>query len=122
MAFQNSNIILHHLVINEFYKYIFLYDRYKDGNEILASSRIKTEIKTEGSYTLVIENVEQSDAGSYSVIASNEVNQSSQFFKMDVRVPPRITQGLEKSLEVLEGEKIILKVVASADPPPKVLW
>lgn len=57
--------------------------RYKDGKVVQKDSeRVKMYNEEGGSYELVIEKALLEDAGSYSVVASNELSQSSEFCKV----------------------------------------
>lgn len=57
--------------------------RYKDGKVVQKDSeRVKMYNEEGGSYELIIEKALLEDAGSYSVVASNELSQSSEFCKV----------------------------------------
>lgn len=60
--------------------------RFKDGEEILSSSRHKIiyEEETETA-SLVIKNLNLEDSGEYNIIAKNEVGTDSQFVTLQVK-------------------------------------
>lgn len=78
--------------------------------------------ESNNSYSLVIQKAALADSGSYSVVATNEVSQSSEFLKIQVHTPPKFLRTMEKNIEVGEGGKIMFQVKVAADPPPKVRW
>lgn len=88
---------------------------------MMQSDRIKT-IKEGNLYTLLIGSCELTDTASYSVVATNEVNQSSDFVHVKVHASPKFLKNLEKKLEVSEGAKMVFNVTVSADPAPTVKW
>lgn len=55
---------------------IFLTQRLKDGKELVPSGKYIVE-KTDDSYTLVLPSVTDSDAGQYTVTATNDFGKSS---------------------------------------------
>lgn len=65
---------------------IQLFIRFKDGEEITASSRYKTlyDEETEAA-SLVIKNLSLEDSGEYNIIAKNEVGTASQFVNLHVK-------------------------------------
>lgn len=94
---------------------------YKDGKEIKKDDRIR--IVEEGEKTiLVIEKTILKDTGSYSVVATNEVAQISQFFKIDIHSKPKILEKLGKDKIVSQSEEVILKIKVEAEPAPEVKW
>lgn len=96
--------------------------RYKDGNELSQTDRIKFVKESNNTFSLVIQKSTLSDTGSYSVVATNEISQSSEFFKAEIHTPPKFLKTMEKNIVVGEGGKIEFQVKIAADPPPKVRW
>ncbi|XP_050295068.1 obscurin-like isoform X13 [Anthonomus grandis grandis] len=94
---------------------------YKDGKEIKQTDRIKI-VKEGEKYSLVMEKTSLTDTGSYSVVASNELAQVSQFWKVDVYSKPRVIQKLGESKVVSQGENLELKVQIEAEPRATVKW
>ncbi|XP_066148174.1 obscurin isoform X4 [Euwallacea fornicatus] len=94
---------------------------YKDGKEIKKSERI--EIVKEGEkHSLVVEKTAISDTGSYSIVASNELAQVSQFWKVDVHSKPKIVEKLGPDKVVAQGQDLELKVKVQAEPKAEVKW
>jgi hypothetical protein len=61
---------------------IYEFNRYKDGQLIIASERIKFTELEDGRFQITIERVTLEDTGSYSVVASNAIGQMSEFWKL----------------------------------------
>lgn len=63
-----------------------MFNRFKDGEEIIAGSRHKTlyDEETEAA-SLVIKNLSLEDSGEYNIIAKNEVGTASQFVNLHVK-------------------------------------
>ncbi|XP_060519331.1 obscurin isoform X9 [Cylas formicarius] len=94
---------------------------YKDGKEIKQSERVK--IVQEGEqYSLVLEKTSLKDTGSYSVVATNELAQVSQFWKLDVFSKPKVVEKLGADKQVSQGGNVELKVKIEAEPKAKVTW
>ncbi len=97
--------------------------RYKDGLAIKKSDRMKyvTDEESE-SYTLLIENAVMDDAGTYSVVASNEFSQVSDVCHLSMESPPQFVGTLTKEVETLEGDYVSFSVIVEGDPLPNVKW
>lgn len=94
---------------------------YKDGKEIKQDERIK--IVEEGDeVVLVIEKTVLKDSGSYSVVATNELAQISQFFNINVHTKPKILEKLGKQKIVSQGENFELKVTIESKPEAEIKW
>uniref|UniRef100_A0A336L6B8 CSON000837 protein n=1 Tax=Culicoides sonorensis TaxID=179676 RepID=A0A336L6B8_CULSO len=94
---------------------------YRNGTEITESERVNFTVA--GNYYLLKFNkTELSDAGTYSVIASNELSQSSEFWSLTVFSPPVISKSLESQIDVDEKEDIELSIKSDSYPPPTVRW
>ena len=96
--------------------------RYKDGQMVIESERIKIVKESENSFSLVIERVLIEDSGSYSVVAANSLGQMSEFWSLVANSPPAFLQSLLKNAEVTEGESITFEVKVDGNPKPKVAW
>lgn len=96
--------------------------RYKDGKVIQKSDHVKPYDESSTSYTLIIENSILEDAESYSVVASNELSQTSEFCKVEVLSPPQFISTMEKNVISKEGETIIYQVKVQGEPKPAVKW
>lgn len=59
---------------------------------------------------MVIEKSKLSDSGSYSVVASNEISQISEFFNVKVNSKPKFLEKLGKDVDCDQGDSITLKV------------
>ncbi|KAL1518226.1 hypothetical protein ABEB36_001883 [Hypothenemus hampei] len=94
---------------------------YKDGKEIKQNERVKI-VKEGESYSLVMEKTHLSDSGSYSVVASNELAQVSQFWKVDVYSKPKIVDKLGENKVVSQSEDLELRVKINAEPRAQVKW
>lgn len=95
---------------------------YKDGQLLQDSSRISTKKETNDTYTLTIKQARLDDAGSYSVVAKNEISQTSEFWKFEVKCPPKITKKLGESRVINEGETLNLLIEVETVPEPTVVW
>jgi len=98
--------------------------RYKDGKEITEKEeRFHVVKETTEKYTLVIEKVRLEDSGSYSIVARNEVSQTSEFYKVTVESPPFFTQKMTpRKCEMREGDFATFTVKVDGDPKPRVKW
>lgn len=103
-------------------KFLIIIFRYKDGKELAQSDRVKFIKESNNTFSLVIQKAALSDSGSYSVVATNEISQSSEFFNAEVHTPPKFLRNMEKNIVVGEGGKIEFQVKIAADPPPKIRW
>lgn len=95
---------------------------FKDGQQIEESERISFRKEENDMYTLVIKDAVLDDSGSYSVSAKNEVNQTSEFWNVSVRYPPKITKKLTEPQIINEGDSLTLLIEVEADPKPTVTW
>lgn len=97
-----------------------------NGKEVIENERIKIvrseEVNSRITHTLVISKTELIDAGSYSVIASNELNQTSEFWNVTVNAGPKVVKKLEREYVHGEKEEIIMSVRVDAFPEPTVKW
>lgn len=90
---------------------------------IKKSNRIKyVTDEASDSYTLVIDNAVMEDAGTYSVVASNEFCQVSDVCHISMESPPQFLSTITKELETLEGDYVSFSVMVEGDPLPEVKW
>ena len=95
---------------------------YKNNQQILESDRVTIKKEADDMYTLVIKNACLEDAGSYSIVARNEINETSQFWDLTVKYPPRITKKLGEPRLIEEGDSLTLYIEVESDYPPNVTW
>ncbi|XP_063238451.1 obscurin isoform X6 [Bacillus rossius redtenbacheri] len=95
---------------------------YKDGQPISGSDRVSVRKERSGVYTLSVDKTRLEDSGSYSVVASGDDTQTSEFWKFSVNAPPRFVKGLGKSLDVKEDDTVTLEVKVEGDPRLEVKW
>ncbi|KAG4067668.1 hypothetical protein HA402_005440 [Bradysia odoriphaga] len=73
-----------------------------NGKEIVTNERIKIvkseEVNSKITHTIQISSSELTDAGSYSVIASNEMSQTSEFWNVTVNSGPKIVKEIGKGI------------------------
>ncbi|XP_068917949.1 obscurin isoform X4 [Tenebrio molitor] len=94
---------------------------YKDGKEIKKDERVKV-VEEGDKIVLVIEKTTLKDTASYSVVATNELAQISQFFNINVHTKPKILEKLGKDKIVSQGEKVELKIKIESEPEAEVKW
>ncbi|XP_064214157.1 obscurin isoform X3 [Tribolium castaneum] len=94
---------------------------YKDGKEIKKDERIKVVEENE-KVVLVIEKTMLKDSGSYSIVATNELAQISEFFNLHVHTKPKILEKLGKDKIVSQEEKFELRVKIESEPEAEVKW
>ncbi|XP_046823069.1 obscurin isoform X3 [Vespa crabro] len=95
---------------------------YKDGQLIQESERIKIEKEGSDIYKLVIKSVRIEDAGSYSIVARNEINQTTEIWNLTVKSPPKIRKRLGSIPVIDEGDTLTLLIEVDADPEATVKW
>ncbi|XP_024880175.1 obscurin isoform X3 [Temnothorax curvispinosus] len=95
---------------------------YKDGQLIEESDRIKIIKEGSDTYKLVIKNAKLNDAGSYSIVARNEINQTTEIWKVGIRCPPKIKKGLGEPRVINEGDTLNLLIEVESDGEPTVNW
>lgn len=97
-----------------------------NGKEVVQTERIKIvrseTVNSRSTHSVQISTAELTDAGSYSVIASNELSQSSEFWSVTVNSGPKLVKRLEKEYVHGEREEIIMSVRCDAFPAAKVRW
>ncbi|XP_053986004.1 obscurin isoform X2 [Hylaeus volcanicus] len=95
---------------------------YKDGQEIKENNRISIVKEENDTYKLVLKNARLDDAGSYSIVARNDVNQTTEIWKVRVISPPKIRKGLGEPQILNEGDTLTLFVDVDSQVPPTVNW
>ncbi|XP_055686187.1 obscurin isoform X7 [Lutzomyia longipalpis] len=94
---------------------------FKEGKEIYETERVKFT-SSNGTHSIEFYNATLKDSGAYSVIATNEVSQTSEFWSLTVNSPPKVTKKLGEQIIVGEKEDIVLTVRTDSYPPPTVKW
>nr|XP_029726473.1 obscurin isoform X3 [Aedes albopictus] len=94
---------------------------YKNGKEFKENERIKF-LTAENYHIIKYTPTAAEDAGNYSIIATNEISQATEFWEFTVNAPPRCTYGLPEETIVNEKEDIELFVKAEGNPAPIVRW
>ncbi|CAH1180870.1 unnamed protein product [Phyllotreta striolata] len=94
---------------------------YKDGKVIKQTENIKI-IESGEKHTLQIEKTSLKDSGSYSVVATNELAQVSQFWNLDVYSKPKVTQKMGSEKIISQGQNLELKVKVESEPKSEVKW
>ncbi|XP_015180266.1 PREDICTED: muscle M-line assembly protein unc-89 isoform X4 [Polistes dominula] len=95
---------------------------YKDGQLIQESERIKIEKEGTDIYKITIKSVRVEDAGSYSIVAKNEINQTTEIWNLTVKSPPKIRKKLGTIPIINEGDSLTLLIEVEADPEATVEW
>ncbi|XP_071443882.1 protein Obscurin isoform X3 [Hetaerina americana] len=100
---------------------------YKDGQTVSASATVKIGSKKGStsqsmSHSLTLTSSKLEDAGSYSVVATNDLSQSSIFWKLTVTSPPKFLRTPTPETIIGEGESVTLEARVEGYPTPKVKW
>ncbi|KAL0112245.1 hypothetical protein PUN28_011952 [Cardiocondyla obscurior] len=95
---------------------------YKDSQKIEESDRIKIIKEGSDTYKLVMKNAKLIDAGSYSIVARNEVNQTTDMWKVGIRCPPKIKKGLGEPRVINEGDTLNLLIEVESDGESTINW
>ncbi|KAI4489747.1 hypothetical protein M0804_003929 [Polistes exclamans] len=95
---------------------------YKDGQLIQESERIKIEKEGTDIYNIKINSVRVEDAGSYSIVARNEINQTTEIWNLTVKSPPKIRKKLGTIPVIDEGDSLTLLIEVDSDPEATVEW
>lgn len=97
-----------------------------NGKELTGSDRIVVtkgeEVNQQTAHTVEFKRTELTDAGAYTIIATNEINTTSEYFNLTVLSPPVIVRKLEREYVHGEKEEIIMSFRADAYPEPEVKW
>ncbi|XP_064466282.1 obscurin-like isoform X4 [Ornithodoros turicata] len=92
-----------------------------DGEVIEAGGRYRFLYEDEETITLVIKNVQKSDAGTYSVTAKNELGSADTKCKLIVHSPAAFKKEL-KDVSVMTDQPLKLDVEVQGTPSPDVKW
>lgn len=95
---------------------------YKDGQIIEASDRILIRKEQNDNYTLTIKSCKLEDIGSYSIVAKNEISQTSEFWNFYVKCPPKIKKSMGEPRIINEGDTLTLRIEVETPPVPTVVW
>lgn len=94
--------------------------------DITTSSQVKIETSSEGRSTekVVIEmkNISLTNAGSFSLSATNDLSQTSEFWNCTVHSKPIFITQLEEEYVHGEGENVIMTVRVDAFPEANLVW
>lgn len=97
-----------------------------NGKELKESDRIIVkkgeEVNQQTTYTVEFKRAELSDAGAYTIIATNEINTTSEYFNLTVLSPPVVVKKLEREYVHGEREEIIMSLRVNAYPEAEVRW
>lgn len=94
---------------------------FKDGKELKETERI-TFSETEHTHYIEFNTTKITDTGSYSVIATNEVSQTSEFWSLTVNSKPKILKKFSSEYQVSERQDIEIAVNVESNPAPTVKW
>ncbi|XP_039304592.1 obscurin isoform X5 [Solenopsis invicta] len=95
---------------------------YKDSQLIEESDRIKIIKENSDTYKLVIKNTKVTDAGSYSIVAKNDVNQTTDIWKVGIKCPPKIKKRLGEPRVINEGDTLNLLIEVESNEEPTINW
>lgn len=96
---------------------------FKDGQPIDTAASGRFSATREGDvYKLFVKSLSMSDQGSYSIVAKNEINQTSDFWNLTIKVPPKIKKRLGQPKVVSESDSLTLLIEVETDPEPTVEW
>jgi Immunoglobulin I-set domain len=88
---------------------------------LFVNERISFE-KDGSKYKMTILKANMDDSGTYSVCATNEVSQATEYWNLAVSQPPKFIKGLVKSMDCKEQENVSLDVKIQCKPAPQVKW
>ncbi|XP_072421818.1 hemicentin-1-like isoform X1 [Chiloscyllium punctatum] len=91
----------------------------KDGVSLTDSDRI--QLMGEGK-TLKIENVRESDAGTYTCMATSAAGEEHLQYTVDILVPPQLLIEESSHVTVTIDNPLELACKVTGNPPPKITW
>ncbi|XP_011828832.1 PREDICTED: titin-like, partial [Mandrillus leucophaeus] len=99
---------------------------FHDGQQIVNDYTHKVVIKEDGTQSLIIVPATPSDSGEWTVVAQNRAGRSSISVILTVeavehQVKPMFVEKL-KNLNVKEGSRLEMKVRATGNPNPDIVW
>ncbi|XP_017890129.1 obscurin isoform X5 [Ceratina calcarata] len=95
---------------------------YKDGQEIRENDRVSIIKEDSETYKLIIKSGRLDDTGSYSIVARNDVNQTTEIWKLKVLSPPKITKGIGEAQILDQGETLTLSVEVDSVMQAGIKW
>jgi len=90
---------------------------YKDDKEIVAGEKYRFLHEDAESTALIIKNVDVSDAGTYKVIALNELGKDESEAAVIVRAPPKFTKQMN-DCAALCGSDLLMEISVEGSPAP----
>ncbi|KAM3915384.1 hemicentin-1 [Leptodactylus fuscus] len=90
----------------------------KDGKPLM--SNVRVHVSSDGQY-VQIDNVEVTDTGRYTCVASNVAGKNTKEFMLNVHVPPSIKEG-RTPVTTLKNKPITLDCMATGIPSPRISW
>ncbi|XP_071523599.1 protein Obscurin-like isoform X2 [Panulirus ornatus] len=93
----------------------------KNGLDLEIGGRLKFLWEDEESVALVIKNVDEKDAGLYSLVARNELGEVNTSANLSIKAGPRIKKLL-KEVPCIIGEKLDYHVEVEGEPAPEIRW
>ncbi|XP_063239264.1 obscurin-like [Bacillus rossius redtenbacheri] len=96
---------------------------YKNGKQVVSSSRVKVKQESAGVYTLTVSDAQLEDSGAYLLVAAaGDAAQTSQFWRFTVLSPPQFLKTLRKAVDLREDDSLVLEVKVEGDPKPEIKW
>ncbi|XP_017774924.1 PREDICTED: muscle M-line assembly protein unc-89 isoform X2 [Nicrophorus vespilloides] len=94
---------------------------YKDG-KIIKNTELISIVEEGNKYSIVIKNTTLKDSGSYSVVASNEMAQVSQFWNLEIYCKPKILKKIGENKSISQKAEVELSIKMESQPPPEITW
>lgn len=94
---------------------------FKDGKELIETEKLKF-IKLEETHYVSFHSAKLTDSGTYSMVATNELSQSTENWNFTVYSEPKVIKKLDSEYIVNEKEDIVLSVKVDSNPEPTVKW
>ncbi|XP_013791324.1 roundabout homolog 2-like, partial [Limulus polyphemus] len=91
------------------------------SEEITAGERYRFLFEDEESYALIIKNVTKKDAGTYSVVAKNDIGEVNTSCQLTVTCPPCFRKQMKDKI-VMTDETVTFEVEAEGKPTPEIKW
>lgn len=94
---------------------------YKDDQKIVSNNMVK--VHEEGNtYSLEFVCAQFRNSGLYTIVALNDISQTTEHFRLNVQARPSILKDLGKNVECQPGEHVTLTVKLEAEPAPDIRW
>lgn len=96
----------------------------KDGVPIRQSSNVRFENYPDGRIALVIDSMKPENIGSYQLVVSNKLGETSSEAKVDIEKRPQKPLFVKQLMPqtVVEGYPAKFEVKAEGYPQPKIMW